>query len=263
MVFDQFGEQVDIHGGGSDLMFPHHEAEIFQSECCHGAQPFARHWMHNGMINIDGEKMSKSLGNFWTVAEAIDVIGPLILRYALINAPYRQPIDFNQVLLEDAKKNHRRMIDSIKEGGGLSAGTSWQEHQSLLDSERKLVKGMNDDLNTRVAIAETQSVVRALNRANSSGNSSLAKACIGWLSAFAGEILGVIPDMEKMDEEISSKNEKLGLIESEVIELIKLRNVAREARNWQEADRIREVLSDLGVELQDGERGTTWNLKDD
>ncbi|MEK9865319.1 MAG: cysteine--tRNA ligase [Euryarchaeota archaeon] len=263
MVFDQFGEQVDIHGGGSDLMFPHHEAEIFQSECCHGAQPFARHWMHNGMININGEKMSKSLGNFWTVAEAIDVIGPLVLRYALINAPYRQPIDFNQVLLEDAKKNHRRMIDSIKEGGGLSAGTSWQEHQSLLDSERKLVKGMNDDLNTRVAIAETQSVVRALNRANSSGNSSLAKACIGWLSAFAGEILGVIPDMEKMDEEISSKNEKLGLIESEVIELIKLRNVAREARNWQEADRIREVLSNLGVELQDGERGTTWNLKDD
>ena len=259
MVFDHFGEQVDIHGGGSDLMFPHHEAEIFQSECCHGIKPFARHWMHNGMINIDGEKMSKSLGNFWTITEAIDAVGALVLRYALINAPYRQPIDFNQVLLDDARKNHARLIDSIMEAGGLETASAWKANDFLTEAERKLVSGMNDDLNTRVAIAETQSVVRLLNRANATGDAGLSKSCVGWLSEFAGSVLGILPDSDFFAYKMAEKDSKIASIVDEVQALIEKRDSARSAKNWAEADNIRDQLSGLGVTIQDTPDGTTWD----
>ena len=100
MSLKHLGERFDIHGGGSDLIFPHHEAEIFQSECCLGHDPVVQYWIHNGMVNVDGEKMSKSLGNFWTISEALENVDPLVLRYTLINAPYRQPVDFNQVMID-------------------------------------------------------------------------------------------------------------------------------------------------------------------
>ena len=97
MSLKHLGERFDIHGGGSDLIFPHHEAEIFQSECCLGHDPVVQYWIHNGMINIDGEKMSKSLGNFWTISDALERVDPLVLRYTLINAPYRQPVDLSLI----------------------------------------------------------------------------------------------------------------------------------------------------------------------
>ena len=262
MVFDHFGEQVDIHGGGSDLMFPHHEAEIFQSECCHGIKPFARHWMHNGMINIDGEKMSKSLGNFWTIAEAIDAVGPLVLRYALINAPYRQPIDVNQFLFDDAKKNHARLIGAIMEAGGPATAASWEGNDILTEAEKKLVSGMNDDLNTRVAIAETQSVVRILNRANSTGDESLSNSCVGWLLELAGGVLGIIPDSDFFANKMAERDSKISSIIDEVKALIEKRDRARSTKNWAEADNIRDQLLGLGVSIQDTPDGTTWDYSE-
>ena len=111
MSLHHFGESFDIHGGGFDLRFPHHEAEIFQSECCTGREPLVGVWMHNGFVRVDGEKMSKSLGNFWTVRDAFDNFDPLVLRYALLNAHYRNPIDVSEQLLEDARRNQRRLAE--------------------------------------------------------------------------------------------------------------------------------------------------------
>ena len=262
MVHEHFGYQVDIHGGGSDLMFPHHEAEIFQSECCFDVEPFAKHWMHNGMINVDGEKMSKSLGNFWTVSEAIDAVGPMVLRYALVNAPYRQPIDFNQVLLDDAKKNHSKLIESIISAGGVNVARQWDDIESLKNAEDSLIRGMDDDLNTRVAIAEMQSVVKILRQANSSQDSSMASACVGWLSAYAGEVLGLLPDEESLQKMIGLVSERRDEMRERVESLIAMREEARSQRNWTEADRIRDEISELGVVIEDGESGATWRMKD-
>ena len=262
MVHEHFGHQVDIHGGGSDLMFPHHEAEIFQSECCFDTEPFARHWMHNGMINVDGEKMSKSLGNFWTVSEAIDAVGPMVLRYALVNAPYRQPIDFNQVLLDDAEKNYGRLIESIISAGGLDVARQWGDIESLKNAENSLIRGMDDDLNTRVAIAEMQSVVKMLRQANSAQDLLVASACVGWLSAYAGDVLGLLPDEESFQRMIGHVSERREGIREKVESLIAMREEARSQRNWAEADRIRDEITDLGVVIEDRDSGAIWRMKD-
>ena len=112
MSLNHFGEQFDIHGGGHDLRFPHHEAEIFQSECCTGCEPVVGYWMHNGFVNVDGEKMSKSLGNFWTVKEAFENHDPLALRYALLSVPYRNPIDLTPEFLQDAVIHYGRLVEA-------------------------------------------------------------------------------------------------------------------------------------------------------
>lgn len=262
MVHEHFGHQVDIHGGGSDLMFPHHEAEIFQSECCFNVQPFAKHWMHNGMINVDGEKMSKSLGNFWTISDAIDAVGPMVLRYALVNAPYRQPIDFNQVLLDDAEKNHGRLIESIISAGGIGEARRWDDVEELINAENSLVRGMEDDLNTRVAIAEMQSVVKILRQANLSQDSLVASSCVGWLSAYAGDVLGLLPDKETLHGMVGRVSERRDEIRDKVESLIMMREDARSERNWAEADRIRDEISELGVIIEDGDSGATWRMKE-
>ena len=111
MSLHHFGDSFDIHGGGFDLRFPHHEAEIFQSECCTGKEPVVGIWMHNGFVRVDGEKMSKSLGNFWTVKDAFQIYDPIVLRYALLNAHYRNPIDVSEQLLDDAKGNQRKLSE--------------------------------------------------------------------------------------------------------------------------------------------------------
>ena len=112
MSLDHFGKEFDIHGGGHDLRFPHHEAEICQGECRHtGHSPVVHHWMHNGFVNIDGEKMSKSLGNFWTIRDILTKVDAMVLRFALINAHYRSPIDMNETLLNDAERNYNRLLE--------------------------------------------------------------------------------------------------------------------------------------------------------
>ncbi|MEO2179612.1 MAG: cysteine--tRNA ligase, partial [Candidatus Poseidoniia archaeon] len=121
MSLKHFGEQFDIHGGGHDLRFPHHEAEIFQSECCTGSEPVVGYWMHNGFVNVDGEKMSKSLGNFWTIRDAFEHHAPLALRYALLSVPYRNPIDLTPEFLGDATIHYDRLVEAY--GTSLSSDT--------------------------------------------------------------------------------------------------------------------------------------------
>ena len=127
MSLDHFGTSFDIHGGGHDLRFPHHEAEIFQSECHTGHAPLAGYWLHNGFVNIDGEKMSKSLGNFWTIRDIIQKVDPLVLRFALVNAHYRSPIDMNEQLLNDAQRNHDRILQVYEKA--LRMSSNGRQHQ--------------------------------------------------------------------------------------------------------------------------------------
>jgi len=261
MSLKHLGEKFDIHGGGSDLLFPHHEAEIFQSECCLGHEPVVQYWIHNGMINVDGDKMSKSLGNFWTIGDALEQVDPLVLRYTLINAPYRQPVDFNSVMIDDSQIHHGRLVSVYGEGLQLGGTGEWEGYDELAESTKRLKAGMDDDFNTRVALVEVQSVARHLRALLDSGDSgNEIAACVSWISEFAGGTLGLLPD----DEDVLLSMEKKSLASAEVSprveELLVERETARAEKDWGRADEIRDELTGMGVVVEDGPDGPTWRL---
>ena len=261
MSLKHLGEKFDIHGGGSDLIFPHHKAEIFQSECCLGHDPVVQYWIHNGMINIDGEKMSKSLGNFWTIKDALQKVDPLVLRYTLINAPYRQPVDFNQVMIDDSQAHHSRLITSFGEGLSRGGSGEWRENHYLVEAAERLEAGMNDDFNTRVALVEVQAVSKRLRSILDSGDPNEESGChVGWISEFAGEVLGLLPTNERVMDELETLESKRREVAPRVEELLEERSGARNSQNWSRADEIRDELASMGVILEDGPEGTTWSI---
>lgn len=261
MSLQHLGEKFDIHGGGSDLMFPHHEAEIFQSECCLNHNPVVQYWIHNGMINVDGEKMSKSLGNFWTIRDAISKVNPLELRYCLINAPYRQPVEFNDVMLEDSSDHYQRLISSYGEGLSLCGKEPWGNSEFLKSASTNFSNGMNDDFNTRVAVVEVQSVVKYLREKIDSNHTEEISASVSWLSDFAGLILGLLPDDEFILNEVNQKIATKSAISELVIDLLNQRGIARDNKNWNRADEIRNELNEMGVIVEDSSSGPVWRLK--
>ena len=245
MSLKHFGEKFDIHGGGHDLRFPHHEAEIFQSECSTGCEPVVGFWMHNGFVNVDGEKMSKSLGNFWTIGESFEHHAPLAIRYALLSVPYRNPIDLTPEFLEDASNHYERLMASYSRS--LSSSNSGPD---LTDAKNRFKEAMDDDFNTRSAIIEIQKVV----------SSEPSQSVASWLEENAGEVLGLLPTREAVfsaqkeaDATRSGMTEKVDLLLSQ-------REEARVARDWDRADRIRDELSHMGVTVEDGPDGPTWTL---
>jgi cysteinyl-tRNA synthetase len=261
MSLSHLGEAFDIHGGGSDLMFPHHEAEIFQSECCLGHEPVVQFWMHNGMINVDGEKMSKSLGNFWTIRDAFGKVDPLELRYAMINAPYRQPVEFNSIMLEDACMHQRRLVAAFSEGLSRFGSSDWSASKELSATAERLSTGMDDDFNTRVAIVEVQSVVRNLRGLlDSNEPDEGVSAVVGWLSEFAGRVLGLLPDEGSIAASLKKEESARSEIAECVEALLSKREDARESKDWGSADSIRDELSTMGVVVEDGPEGPTWRL---
>ena len=263
MSLKHLGERFDIHGGGSDLIFPHHEAEIFQSECCLGHEPVVQYWVHNGMINVDGEKMSKSLGNFWTISDALGKVDPLILRYALINAPYRQPVDFNQVIVDDSESHHNRMFAAYRDGLMTKGKGDWGDFPDLVESASRFESGMDDDFNTRIAIVEVQNVTKILRvLLEDGGLQEKIVAATGWISNFAGDVLGLLPeDNEIISEFERTETERVDL--APIVErLLEKREEARLEREWERADRIRDELSKMGVVVEDGTDGATWRLSD-
>ena len=261
MSLQYLGEKFDIHGGGSDLIFPHHEAEIFQSECCLNHDPVVQYWIHNGMINVDGEKMSKSLGNFWTIRDAISKVHPLELRYCLINAPYRQPVEFNDVMLEDSSSHYQRLISAYGEGLSLYGKKSWENSDFLKSASDNFSDGMNDDFNTRVAVVEVQSVVKYLRDKIDSDHEEEISASVLWLSDFAGGILGLLPDDSLLLDEINQKNTAKSAISELVNDLLNQRKAARDEKNWDRADEIRSELNSMGVIVEDSPTGPVWKLK--
>ena len=241
------GETFDIHGGGPDLVFPHHENEIAQSEAANG-KPYAASWMHAGAVRVDGEKMSKSLGNFFTIREVLQKYHPEVVRYLLVSSHYRSPINYAEDSLKEAKGALERFYNALK---GLPAvapagGEAFVE---------RFAAAMDDDFNTPEACAVLFEMARAINRLRD-GDAAAAAALAAQLRSLA-EVLGVL---QLPAEEFLQAGAGSGVDAVRVEALIAERLAARAAKNWAESDRVRDQLLAMGVVLEDGKGGTTWRL---
>ena len=250
------GETFDIHGGGLDLIFPHHENEIAQSECAHG-KPFVRTWMHNGFLIVEGEKMSKSLGNFFTVRELLAKICGEAIRLTLLSAHYRQPLDFTLDGLEQSKHALDRLYIALREASDVPAVETGPPFD--------VIAALEDDLNTPMAISHLHELATKLNKAKASKERAEAKSAL----LAAGNVLGLLQkDFEEWFHRAVSVSMDAVLVksmldEAEIERKINERNEARKARNFAGADQIRDELAAHGVLLEDGPGGkTTWRRKD-
>ena len=248
MAAAHLGETIDIHAGGVDLQFPHHENEIAQSECAHGGQTFARFWLHNGMLNFGGAKMSKSLGNIEKVHDLLQQHPPEALRYALLSAHYRQPLDWSEALVELSVRTLDRLYGTLRDLGDVDAAAAIP--QAVEDA-------LEDDLNTPAAFAalfELSDQVRLAIRKQSEAEVLHSRQ----LLLDSANLLGFLTaDPEEwfqggVDETLREK----------VDSLIAQRVEARASKDWAAADRIRDELTALNVEVMDGPTGATWRIKD-
>ncbi|MGI9247372.1 MAG: cysteine--tRNA ligase [Woeseiaceae bacterium] len=245
MAEKHLGNTIDIHAGGQDLVFPHHENECAQSACAHGGAPFARYWLHNGFLSIDQTKMSKSLGNVLLVHNLIETIPGEVIRLALLSAHYRQPLDWSGETIESARRMLDRLYGAVR-GIDVSA-----EARAAAEVPELLAVALEDDLNTPKALAEFFALARALNKANDKDEmESLAAQMYA-----AGDLLGVLGS----DPEAWFAGHVDGEIPAEEVEaLIEQRNAAKVERDFEKADAIRDRLGEAGISIQDGRDGTTW-----
>ena len=238
------GKYFDIHGGGQDLQFPHHENEIAQSEGAHGAG-FVKYWMHNGFVRVDNEKMSKSLGNFFTVREVLDKFDPEVLRFFILRAHYRSPLNYSDKHLEDARLALSRMYTALKDFDPASQGSLTIDWQHAFAHRFK--EAMDDDFNTPEAISVLFDIVSELNR---SGDVSLAYL----LRALAAE-LGLL---DREPALFLQSREGLEMSSEEIDAMIVARDEARSKKDFNEADRLRDELTAAGITLEDSAGKTTW-----
>ena len=247
------GEEIDIHAGGEDLIFPHHENEIAQSECCNG-KIFARYWMHNGFLNIDNRKMSKSLGNFRTVRQIGEQYDLQVLRFFMLNAHYRSPLNFSADLMEAAKNSLERILEaagklSDRKDNGASENITEEELALLKEAEGFVTKfeaAMDDDFNTADALAAIFELVKFANT-NVDENSS---------KEFAG---GLYEELFKLSDVLGLKIEKKEeILDKEIEDLIQERQAARKAKDFKRADEIRDELLKKGIILKDTREGVKW-----
>ncbi len=245
MAEKHLGETIDIHAGGQDLVFPHHENECAQSRCAHGGAPFARYWLHNGFLSIDETKMSKSLGNVLLVHDLIETIPGEVIRLALLSAHYRQPLDWSAQTIDSA----RRMLDRLY--GAVRGIDVSPEARAAAEVPEALAAALEDDLNTPKAMAEYFALARALNKSNDPEEMEILAAQM----YAAGELMGLLAS----DPEEWFAGGADGDMSSDAIEaLIAQRNEARAAKDFQRADAIRDELAGAGVIIEDGADGTTW-----
>ncbi|MFQ7899227.1 cysteine--tRNA ligase [Stutzerimonas degradans] len=241
------GETFDIHGGGPDLVFPHHENEIAQSEAATG-KLYANAWMHAGAVRVDGEKMSKSLGNFFTIREVLEKYHPEVVRYLLVSSHYRSPINYSEDSLREAKGALERFYNGLK-GLPAAAPTGGEEFVARFGA------AMDDDFNSPEACAVLFEMIREVNRLRES-DLNAAAALAARLKELAG-VLGVL----QLEPDAFLQAGAAGKVDaSEVEALIAARLQARAEKNWAESDRIRDQLTAMGVLLEDGKGGTTWRL---
>ena len=252
------GQPFDIHGGGQDLVFPHNENEIAQSECAAGT-PFARYWIHNGFVRLAKEKMSKSTGNILTIREVLRRFDPVALRLYVLTTHYRNPIEFSEDALAEAQRSVDRIYQTASRGS-LAPGRSpdGAADPGALDDFRG---EMDDDFNTPRALAVVFEEVRAVNRLLDRGNGPGLDARLKALRVMA-EALGLLqaPAERVLEDRRRAGLAHRALSEDEVRRLIEERNHARQAKDWSQADGIRDELKEKGVLLKDGPSGTTWEL---
>ena len=252
------GNHFDIHGGGSDLLFPHHENEIAQSEAATGEQ-YVNYWMHVGFINVDGEKMSKSLGNFFTIRDVMDKFHPEVIRYFIVSSHYRSPVNFSDVALKEAKSALSRFYHAFKAYQQLYAEPTTQNLDQALVS--RFTAAMSDDFNTSEALAVLFEIIKELNRAIKEQQAEQAQLYYSTLR-YLVDILGLV--QHDVDEFLKSDigQVELNLTEAQIEDFIQQRQDAKKAKNFSQADQIRQDLLDLGVVLEDTRQGTIWRRAD-
>ena len=247
------GEEIDIHAGGEDLIFPHHENEIAQSECCND-KIFARYWMHNAFLNIDNRKMSKSLGNFRTVREISQQYDLQVLRFFMLNAHYRSPLNFSADLMEASKNALERIVEAAgkladQKDHAAVREASQEEKEFIKESESFVTKfedAMDDDFNTADALAAVFELVKFSNT-NVTGESS---------AEFAGQLFTTMKDLcEVLGLNVEKKDE---ILDKEIEDLIQERQEARKSKNFARADEIRDELLAKGIQLKDTREGVKW-----
>ncbi|RFF28802.1 MULTISPECIES: cysteine--tRNA ligase [unclassified Wenzhouxiangella] len=240
------GEVIDIHAGGQDLIFPHHENEIAQSRCAHGTDHFARYWMHNGFVTVDKRKMSKSLGNTLIVHELLKEWPGEVMRYVLLSAHYRQPLDWSVTALEQARATLDRLYGLLRDHPPA---------EQAVEPAPAAIEALQDDLNTPTALAEVNALARKLGSAEPSEQPRIAAR----LKATA-ELLGLLQGDPEDWFKQRPGSDSSGVEEAEIERLIDERNAARKSRDFATADRIRDDLAERGIELEDGPEGTRWKV---
>jgi cysteinyl-tRNA synthetase len=254
-----FGDQYDIHGGATELIFPHHESEIAQAEALSGKEPFVKYWLHTGVLNVDGEKMSKSLKNFWRVKEALEDYDPAVLRFFMVNAHYRSPVDFSNELLEEAKQGYERLVETVQ---NVQFALKWQakEQSSSRDEEiskaiddvmNKFEESMDDDFNTREAISHLFTFSTKINTALEAGLTKETLQKVFEVYETTGNVLGLFGRETKKDSVVD------GLMDF----LVEMRGKAREAKDFKVSDEIRDRLAEIGILLEDTKEGPRWKRR--
>ena len=250
MSEQHLGETIDIHGGGQDLVFPHHENEIAQSVCAHGGKTFARYWMHNGFVTVNKSKMSKSLGNTQVIHDLLEHTAGEVLRYLLLSAHYRQPLDWS----EEALTRVQRTIDRIY-GVLRDANAKFGPFEAAGSPSDEFMSALMDDLNTPGALAALNNEARELANA---GNTETAQTTAGKLLA-AGALVGLF----QQDPQVWLAGDTEGLDDALIDRLIDERNASRKQKNFARADEIRDQLQEMGIVLEDSADGTRWRRGSD
>lgn len=263
------GDTFDIHGGGRDLIFPHHENEIAQSEGASG-KPFVNYWLHNGFVNINQEKMSKSLGNFFTIRDILKRYNPEVLRFFILSAHYRSPIDFSDQNLVDAEAGLSRFYEALFAGDeaveGAAAGEPGSEGADL---EQAFRAAMDDDFNSALAIGHLFEAVRSVNRLIATKKFRKKPELVATVADLLqrirrlGEVLGILqsePSLWLNQQKLAGIGD-LGVAEEEILSAIEARLAARQAKDFSRSDEIRDELEARGILLLDTPKGTTWKLK--
>jgi len=273
MSTQYLGEHFDIHGGGADLTFPHHENEIAQSEAALGGQ-FARYWIHNGFVNIRSEKMSKSLGNVLNIRDILKQVHPEALRLFLLSSHYRSPLDYNETSIREASAALERLYGGVSSLNGLleACGAGLSLPDELVGIRERFVEVMNDDFNTPRSLAILFEAARAINRIQSDSGSSkdnipareLLLEVRREMVGLSREVLGLLNDAPETFLENSRKSGvgTLEITEDTIEELIAQRALARKEKDFSRADQIRGELAARGIVLEDGPIETTWKVKE-
>lgn len=270
------GPSFDIHGGGKDLVFPHHENEIAQSECANGCQ-FVKYWLHNGFVNINSEKMSKSLGNFFSIREVLQLFHPEVLRFFILQAHYRSPLDYSDQNLREAQAGLARIYEAL---AGLDAALAEQADdlqtvpsaaelaEKAAGLEPRFREAMDDDFNTAQALGILFDTVRTLNRflAEGGGRNTESRPALEQLRRSVdriGDVLGLFQARaaDWLAEREAEKSRQLTVTEQEIQSLITERAEARKAKNFARSDEIRDYLLANNIQLVDTPQGTTWKVK--
>ena len=249
MAEKHLGETIDIHAGGQDLVFPHHENELAQSRCAHDGAEFARYWLHNGFLSMDHEKMSKSLGNVVLVHDLIEMIPGEVIRLALLNAHYRQPLDWSAKTIQSAKRMLDRLYGAVR---GIDVPA---ELRAATAPTAALLAALEDDLNTPKAMAEFFALARELNKSTDDDARQLLAARM----FAAGDLMGLL---QADPEAWFARHVEGSLSGDEIDALLVQRCAARSNRDFDRADVIRDQLTDAGISIEDGPEGTSWRRSD-